>query len=454
MKLCMTRTAGVLLLVLLAVASGEDRQVARFRLKKDPFATMSGWIVSYDDDGFVFETFGRGRRITIKWTDLVDEDARQLRIGFKLELTEDEAKGLIPGQELCFKGGGSVRGLLNRVDEDGTHWMRVEGILLPYPKERIDHVEEVKIQEGEAYTPEEVYVRRLERRPPQTAEEHHRLGDYLYEIGNFEGAKEQYDEAVALDASVAPQVAERLAASRDYLEDRAAVAVFAKEKSDAVLNGRWSQAIDNIRNYAQANPASKRRAEKLVAELEQQYFELKRARYHAVKNEELDRAVRGYLLRKPSLEEAKSWATAELADQVKERTARRLGLTGEEVEAFASSKATCALHWASYWAGSFIVSKRAALGQTTKREIRGDPEAWWTTYDDGNTRAAWLKAYAAERIDLFEVVQVNSTPCDRCGGTGQVTRSSLNALPDGRHEWQERCPRCFGACEDRGIGYR
>jgi hypothetical protein len=112
------------------------------------------------------------------------------------------------------------------------------------------------------------------------------------------------------------------------------------------------------------------------------------------------------------------------------------------------------MHWASYWAGTFIVSKRASLGQTTKREIRGDPDDWWATYEDVNTRASWLKAYAAERIDLFEVVQVNNTPCDRCGGTGQVTRMSLTALPDGRHEWQERCPRCFGACEDRGIGYR
>jgi tetratricopeptide (TPR) repeat protein len=450
----MRSAAAFLLLLLLSVAAAEDRQVARFRLKKDPLATMSGWIVSYDNDGFVFETFGRARRISIKWTDLVDEDARQLRIGYKLELTEDEAKGLVPGQELCFRGGGSVRGLLNRVDEDGTHWMRVEGILLPYPKERIDRVEEVKIQEGEAFTPEEVYVRSLERRPPRTAEEHRRLADYLYDIGSFEGARDQYDKAIALDAAVGPVVAERLGAARDYLEDRAAAGVFAKQKSEAVLNGKWSQAIESIRAYAQANPAAARRAEKLAAELETQWFQQKQARYHAVKNDEFDRAIRAFLVRKPTLEEAKSWATAELPDIVKERTARRLGLSAEELDVFVASKAKSALHWASYWAGSFIVSTRAALGQTTKREIRGDPESWWTTYEDVNTRSSWLKAYAAERVDLFEVVVVNPTPCDRCAGTGQITKSSLNALPDGRHEWQERCPRCFGACEDRGIGYR
>ena len=144
----------------------------------------------------------------------------------------------------------------------------------------------------------------------------------------------------------------------------------------------------------------------------------------------------------------------EPADAVRENTARRLQLSEEELEFFLQSKAKGAPHWASYWTGSFIVSKRAKVGKRTKRDVRGDPEAWWQYYDDGQTQASWIKAYAAERLDLFEVVQVNMTPCSRCGGTGQVSKWSPQALPDGRHEWEERCPQCFGACEDRGVGYR
>jgi hypothetical protein len=146
--------------------------------------------------------------------------------------------------------------------------------------------------------------------------------------------------------------------------------------------------------------------------------------------------------------------SAQLPDVVKDRTSRRLELTAEELQLLLASKAKSALHWASYWTGSFIVSKRASVGKSTKREIRGDPDQWWNSYDDNNMKASWVKAYAAERLDLFEVVQVNNTPCERCGGTGQVTKTSVTALPDGRHEWQERCPQCFGACEERGIGYR
>jgi tetratricopeptide (TPR) repeat protein len=449
----MNRRLG-LLLALATLARAQDRQVAEFRLRKDPSASMRGWILEYDQGGFLYEAFGRGRRLQVKWDDLVEEDARRLRIGFKLDLSEDEAKGLIPGHELYLKGGGSVRGLLHEVDAEGLHWMRMAGILLPYPKDRVDHVEETKIREDEAFSGDELYVRRLERRPPQTAEEHRRLADYLYDVGSFEGAKEQYEKATALDPALAVAVADRLAATRDYLEDQVAARVFAKEKGDAVLNGRWRQAIDNIRSYAQANPAARRRGEKLIGELETQWLEVKQARYHAVKNEELDRAVRGFLVRKPTLEEAKAWVSAELPDLIKERTARRLGLSGDELGLFIGSKAKGALHWASYWAGTFAVSKRAATGQSTRREVRGDPEDWWAAYDDGNTRRSWIKAYAAERIDLFEVVQVNNTPCERCSGTGQVTKAAVTSLADGRQEWQERCPRCFGACEDRGIGYR
>jgi tetratricopeptide (TPR) repeat protein len=442
------------LTLLLAAVAAADRQVADFRLRSDPGASMRGWILEFDQEGFLYESFGRDRRIQIKWADLVEEDARRLRIGFKLDLTEDEEKGLIPGQELMLKGGGSVRGLLNEVDADGTHWMRMGGLLLPYPKDRVDRVEEVKIREDEGYSAEEVYVRRLERHPPQTAEEHRRLADYLYDIGNFAAARDHFEQALALDPAMESGVRKRLADARDYLEDQVAAAVFAKEKANAVLNGKWRQAMDNIRTYVQGNPAARRRGEKLIGELEETWLEVKRARYHAVKNEEFDRAVRGFLGRKPTLDEVKSWVSAQLPDVVKERAQRRLELTPDELALLVASKAKGALHWASYWTGSFIVSKRASLGKSTKREVRGDPDDWWNAYNDNNMKASWVKAYAAERLDLFEVVQVNNTPCERCGGTGQVTKSSLTALADGRHEWQERCPQCYGACEDRGVGYR
>lgn len=450
----MKRNAVLLLLVSVAAPSEEERQVAQFRLAKDPAATVSAWIVAHDQDGFVFETLGRDRRVAAKWTDLVEEDARRLRVGFGLDLTEAEEKGLIDGHQLRLKGGMAVRGLLHSIDE-GDYWMRVSGNLLPYPKDRVKRVDAVKIGEEEAYGEDEVYARRLTRRPPRTAEEHRRLADYLYDVGNFDAARQHYDEAVALDPALEAQVRGKVGASREYLEDSAAAEVFAREKADAVLNGKWREAIANIRAYLEKNPAMRRRGEKLIGEMEEKWLEAKQARFHAVRHEEFDRAVRSQLARKqPTLEEAKAWIAAAIKDVVRERTARRLGLSDEEMEFFGATKSKGALHWASYWAGTFAVSKRAATGQSSKREIRGDPEGWWAQYNDVNTRASWLKAYAAETLGLFEVERVTSTPCERCGGTGQITKWTPQSLADGRNEWQERCPRCFGACDDRGVGYR
>jgi len=438
----------LLLLLLVAAARAAEGDLARFRLKKDPLASMSGWIVDHDDDGFVFETLTRDHRLTIKWSDLVEEDAHRLRVGYGLDATEQEEKGLIEGHEIQLVGGGSVRGFLHHVERDGTYWMRVKGTLLPYPKDRVASVDAVTIGEDEAYSDDEVYARRLSRRPPRTAVEHRRLADYLYDIGNFDAARQHYEEAVRLDPRLEPAIAARIGASREYLEDSAAAEAFGKAKADAYLNGRWKEAIDAVHAYVAEHPEVRRRAERLIGEIEEEWYAVKRVRFHIVKHEEFDRLVRSHLSKKqPTLEEAKAWATTELPDLIKHRTAKRLDLSPEETEALAGTEATGALHWASYWSGSFAISKRAAIGQSTNREVRGDPEAWWRQYDV-TTRAAWLKAYAAEHVGLFELVQVNKTPCERCGGTGQIEKSDM------RRVWQERCPRCFGACEDRGIGYR
>jgi tetratricopeptide (TPR) repeat protein len=443
------------LLLLVAASPADEGQLTRFRLKKDPLATMTGWVLSHDEQGFVLETLTRDRRLTVKWADLVEEDAKKLRVGYGLDLTEEQEKGIIDGHELQLEGGGSVRGLLHSVDKDGAYWMRVRGNLLPYPKDRVARLDATKIGEDEAYGEEEVYARRLSRRPPKTAEEHRRLADYLYDVGNFDAARQHYEEALKLDPALEAAITARIGASREYLEDSAAAEVFGKAKADAYLNGRWKEAIETVRAYLEAHPEIGRRGERLIGELEQGWFAVKLARFHAVKHEELDRLVRSHLARKkPTLEEAMAWATAELPDLLLERTARRLGLEGEEAEALAGTQAKGSAHWASYWSGSFAISRRATTGRSTKREIRGDPEAWWRQYEDVNTRAAWIKAYAAERVGLFEVVQVTTKACERCGGAGQVTRTSTTPLLDGRHEWQERCPRCFGACNDRSVSYR
>ena len=127
----------------------------------------------------------------------------------------------------------------------------------------------------------------------------------------------------------------------------------------------------------------------------------------------------------------------------------------EQAEEFLKDKPRGANHFASYGSGSFIFSKRAHKGKTTKKAIRGDPDKWWFQYNDLETRGAFLRAYAAERTpELFEVVEVRTRECGKCGGTGQIRHVSVKQLQDGRHEWKQVCPRCFKARLERSVAYR
>ena len=443
----------LIVLLLSAFAQGE-KTLAQFRLKKDPTNPMRGWILSYDDEGFKFEKF-RGGKVQLRWDALVAEDATKLRVRFKLEQTEDERLGLIPGHELQLKGTEPVIGLLEKIDDEGRHWMRVGGLLFAYPGDRVIKVIETKVPEGDIYSPDEVYARRLQRRPPTNAREHRFLAEYLYDIGSWDGADKHYRLAMAKNPALRVQLEERLAELKAYQEDAAAANVFKKASKLGNLDGRYGDAINMIREYIAANPGSERRGMLVVERLETRQLEKKQALFHRIKNESLEKSVRKYLItRKPSIDEAKSWVLSTLEKELEARIKKRLELSPEEWELFTDSQGKGAPHWATYREGTFVIDKRAKRGKSTKRRIRGDPNQWWRGYTDTNTQSTWLKAFAAERLKMFEVVMVRHTPCTSCGGTGVVGKQSVKALEDGRHEWKETCPRCFGAKEDRAVGYK
>ena len=194
----------------------------------------------------------------------------------------------------------------------------------------------------------------------------------------------------------------------------------------------------------------------MINEIREKRMAKLQALYHRAKAEAFDRAIRRYLAKKaPTLEEAMRWVVESAPDEVARRVRRRLELDDDEAAMLTETRAKCAPHWATYKDGTFVISERAVRGRPTKRTIRGDPEAWWEAFPDVGTRSTFLKAFGAERLpELFEVVQIRHTPCTRCGGTGKVKVLSFRSAVPGKHEHKQTCPRCFGAREDRGVGYR
>ena len=452
----MNRSIALLLVLATLVLAQDAKTIVSFRLKKDPAAPQRGWMLDFNDEGFTFEQFGGGRKSFVNWDELVDEDARRIRVDLDLEMTEEEKLGLIDGQEVFFKGGGSVRGVLEFIDEKGRHWVRNEGLVLHYPADRVDRVEEIRIKEAEVFSEDEVYIRRLERTPPVSAKQHRDLAEHMFDIGNWEKAREHYQRAIEMRPALRSELEPRLAEIKDILEDEQAQVAFRKAKSRANLFGDYDGAIQLIEDYVQQYPGAKRRGLMIVDEIRAKRYLKLQALYHRYKSDEMDRGVRRYLVRRqPDLKEAMSWVTSALREQIEQQVRSRLNLTDDEFANFRDSKAKGALHWATYKDGTFVISKRARVGKSSAKTRRGDPEAWWSSNTDLSSRATFLKALAVEQLpDLFEVVQVRVTPCRTCGGTGRVKKMSVNSLESTGHEWHEICPRCFGAREDRAVGYR
>lgn len=447
-----------LLLLLVAAVALADRTPVQFRLQKDPQLPVRGYLSDYNDEGFLFE-FMDGRKAPLRWDDLVAEDARALRIRFRLELTEDEKLGLVAGHRLHFKGGISEEGLSLGNDERGNLRFKVRGLVLTYPADRIDRLEEVKLREDVIYDEEEIYDRQLERTPPQTAVQHRALADRMFEVGNFLKAREHYQKAVETDPALQAEVQARLDELKDYMADAEAQKTISEALSQARLFGEYDRSIAALKAFMEAHPERNRAAAKALAEV-QSHREIKvTARFLYVKHQEVDKIIERYLTRTSpkTVKEATSWVTSELSKELERRVRDRMNFDERSYQEFLARRGNIAPHYATYWSGSFILTARTSGGKQGKYEIRGDPDRWWASYDDPVVRRSFLKAYAAEKLtEVFEVVVVRNTDCEKCGGRGKVKQVSLTSVKalGGAHEWWETCDRCFGCCQDRAIGYR
>ncbi len=451
----MGRGTILLLLPLLLPAAAQEIVLAIFHQATDPETMQRGWILDWDEEGFTFQRFGSSRQEPVKWADLMPKDRAALRR--KCRLDGANKPGTVEGVRIRFKGGATADGVLERIDDAGRHWVRNRGLLLPYPEDRIDRVEKITVQAKDVYSKHQLYVRQLARSRPRDAEGHRTLADFAFDVGEFRKAKEHYQNAVRLRPDWRPVLTARLAEIEDLLKDAVIERELGIVKRAMRLDRDYARAERRLNKLLEANP-TRRSLLRAQDQLKSEKRVWLSKRFHAVKNQEFKRAVEEYLRRKsPTIDAAMAWARSKLVGSVRARVIRRMRLTEEEFRAFSETRPKYSPHYANYWSGTFVISRRAKKGSWSRRRIRGDPNRWWFTYNNVGTRGNFLRAYAAERNPkLFEVISVKLTACEKCDGSGrikQVSLRGLNALSGG-HEWFQTCPRCYGARNDRVVVYR
>ena len=462
------KRAWILLALVAAVATAGLAQapkgkIVKFRLVKDPTATVIGRLTKPSQEGFTLQPIGPNPSTRhLKWKDLIPEDSSRLRIELKLELSEEEKLGLMQGHRIWLRGSGYEDGLIENEREgsdyklvDGNYLLKQKGILFRYPKDRVNRVEEIELRENQVFSKEEAYAKALTRRAPSTAQEHREVADFLYDSGNFAKARDHYRQAVEMDASLAESLADRMVELEQYARHEEVREVIQNAKYKANIRNDFDGAIAILKEFMRSHPQHARVAEREIGRVEARRQYRLHIEFMYRKHKEADRAIERFLYKRPDLAQARAWVTSDFPKQVQEKLMRDMDLSKEQFKAFMDNKGRGALHWAGYWAGSFIMSKRASIGKSTKNRVAGDPEGWWTKYNQVGIQKNWLKAYAAERLpQFFEVVMVRNADCDRCGGTGKRKVGSLTPVDGGKHSWKETCPRCFGAGKDRSVGYR
>lgn len=442
------------LLLILAAAVPAERQLITFRLRSDPRAPVRGWLESFTEDTFTYRAFG-GRKARVRWDALVKEDSHALRRKVGLELSEREKKGLIAGHRLYFKAGGSIDGLLVRVDAGKRHWVKRFGALIPYPGDQVVKVEDVEVKDNDVFSPDELYRRRLERTTPQTARQHREFATHMERVGNFEKAREHYRKAMIIRPAWTDDIAPRLKDLEALMADKEAAELVRAARKSANLDKNFKRAREKIEQFLRDHPGRKRQGLAMLDDIDRQQHEERSRRFFAVKHEEFDRLVDKYVLRKETLRAAQNWVRVDLPGMVKKKTIKRLGLSEDEWAEFKEAESRATPHRASYGAGSFTVNRRAKVGKSSSKVVRGDPGVWWETNRNPGSRASYLKAYAAEKLpQLFTVVSVRHTDCPMCGGRGFTKHSSINPLANGKHEFRVVCRRCYGAKHDRGVAYK
>ena len=444
----------VFLLAGSSLAEETPKALVTIRLKAAPSVALQLWILSFSEDGIRTRKLAGDRVRRIGWDEIIDGDRSQLRHRFRLELTEKEKKGLVDGVRLHFKNGAATEGVLERVDTEGRHWLRRGGDMLPYPKDRIREVEPMLLDETDVYGAEEIYRRVMERRRPKTAEGHLDVATRLARVSDFKRAAHHYREAIRMKPSLRWRLKPKLDSCEAIAKDAALAKVVRRSRKLSRLDHRYDDARSLLEGHLNEGAGRSRLVLKALDELDRIEAKQLNREFHERKNVELRRLIETFLrTKKLTLSQVRSYIDTGLERDLLAKLKSELELTDEQVEQFRERGSSGSAHWATFHHGSFIFDPFAKRGRG--EGPKGDPDAWWTQYSDVATRSAFLRAYAAERLDeLFETVRIRYKPCIGCGGKGAVRNSSIRSVSGGRHEWHETCDRCFGCGRDRVVAYR
>ncbi len=437
------RVLFILLAVTALVAANDKGLPASFRLTENLKLWRRGYIRDANKTEFKFQAFDSVVPVTFLWKQVHPSDARPIQrvLGLRHGLKQ---KGYVVAHRLLLKNGTSREGLLRHILEDGRHVLLSAGRTEMFDLLDVDSVEIAYLPDYRVYSKETLFKRWSRQRSPTNAEEHMEYAERLFLIGRFEDAMEHFKKALelAMGSDLEIEIGPRIDILRGIRGDRELKRAVS-DATTALLHGNYDRARAHLERHREVFPKNSGAVRKLLERLQARETRERARRFQREKHEVFDdlieesvrEGLRGF-------SEARTFVTNQLPLRMRAHFVARWGITGAEYERMLKEARRGAPHFASYGAGSFMVKQRGVKG--------GNEHSYWNALNYEG-RQAWMRAYAAERLeDIFEIVGVAHRDCSKCGGTGRIKFLSLR----NSKQWKEVCSRCHGGRTDRAIKYR
>jgi tetratricopeptide (TPR) repeat protein len=453
--------------------------------------TVAGKILLSDSDkeGFSVERWDTGATIYIKWTQIPEGEKLRL-LNKNNESTVPTVVGDILNGVRIITASREIVGVVKSEDETQIQVKTAASPTpVPVPKGAILKREDLKINEMDAYSPEEMLAKRAEGVTDGDFPRLVELGKFAQALKLYDKAKEYFTKAAAIDEAKKSEVEPLLAGVTSLMreaEAQKALAAAKKLAEDTVYDKAIEAAKKFLEDFADTQCAKDNKS--LVSDLEKEAkeWETNRAKILTAKVPEAWKSIRSSLLNeyanasKYKCSEARGM-TDKMDDEIAKKVSEKFRCTKDEAEQY-WSKREKKPRTVNMGSGSWIVlgGQDGGMDYTGGDPTQADPkdnpvddfakrfggnnrnkpqkkliwgvklqtsEEWWQTASSSN-RHDFLEGYYALNSPLVDKESPVNKDCQTCKaqGTIKVTR---NAKP-----LDATCPRCHGAKYEQSITYK
>ncbi len=458
-------------LAIAAMAAAADAQdVVRLRSGK----LLSGAVVvdEANKDGFSVTLWDTGGTVFVKWTQVPETEQRRL-LNKRASAATAAVGDILDGVRVITSNREVVGVLVSETDQMINIKTAGAASATAIPKGAVLKREDLKIQEIEAYSPDEMLARR-EAAGLKPLD----LGHFAKALKLFARAKDYYTRA-AEDPALKDE-ASKLAAECDAFirEADAEKALNAIRKLQEET--KYPEAIEAANKFLAefADTEIAKQNKDLVKKLEAEKadFEKNRDKILAQKVPDLWRSVRNTLWskhadRKFKLGEARG-AMDRLDEEIAAEVGKKINCTRDEAEKYWGMREQ-KQQSAGMGTGSWIYlgGQDGGMDYTGSAQQPGGgggggdrgkgkggnqpkppelgrklqtSEEWWSTASTTD-RLKWLQCYYGLNSGLVKKVKEEDKDCSACGGIGTMKAARGGQIVD------VVCPRCHQAKKDKGV---